>query len=248
MATPRCPDCSNPIDPADVNVAEGVAYCRACYALSRLGAMVESDAEPLLPDADPSLPPPGCALESDGVRSTFRSSARSLGTFVAAGFFAVFWNTITGVFVLVALGSTLQHALGSIPAWFPSPFSGSSPAMPLGMTIFLWFFLTPFILIGLTMAGAALVAVAGRIEVRVHNERGSVFLGVGPLGWRTRFDALTVRSVTLGRTTWKENNRTKPVIVLKTDAKTLRFGSGLTEPRREWLAAALRTVLVPEQR
>jgi len=116
--------------------------------------------------------------------------------------------------------------------------------MPVGMLIFLWVFLTPFITIGLVMIGALLITVMGRVEVRLRDEDGVVFLGCGPIGWRRRFNASDVRSISIGETTWRQNNQSKPVIVIDCGRK-LRFGATLPEDRRAWMAAALRKLLEP---
>ena len=117
------------------------------------------------------------------------------------------------------------------------------PVMTVGMTIFLWLFLTPFIAIGLVMLGALLTCAAGRVEVRLRDGVGVVFMGFGPVGWRRRFEVSRVKSVTIGRTTWSQNEQTKPVIVIDC-GEPLRFGSGLPEVRREWMGATLRKMLV----
>jgi len=50
------------------------------------------------------------------------------------------------------------------PEWFPAP-DGKGANMGFGMTLFLWNFLTPFIVIGLGMVGAVLSSLAGRAAV-----------------------------------------------------------------------------------
>lgn len=210
MSQTRCPRCNGRIRTRDINVQEGVAVCRGCEAVTRLRELAE-DAD--VSSADPASPPRGCRFSSDGVRTVVHASARSLGGALGLLFAAVFWNGIVSVFVLLAIAGTLHHALGSVPEWFPAPPMDSG-VMPLGITIFLWVFLTPFIAIGALLAGTTLLAAGGRVEVRVDGERGSVFLGVGPLGWRRRFDVREVKSVTLGETTWKENDKSKPVAVI----------------------------------
>ena len=252
MAAVICLECGDEIGPDDVNVGEGVAYCRGCGSLSRLSEILdqaEGDREdPFHPSAperqvDPDVPPRGCAIRDDGLQTTLRASARSAGG-IAGGLFAtLFWNGIVSIFVLVAIAGTLHHILGSVPSWFPAPNFSSGGGMPLGMVLFLWIFLLPFIGIGLLLAGAFLTSLLGRVEVRVRHNRGVAFTGFGPFGWKRRFDAGAVRSVRMGRTTWKENNRSKPVIVIEAD-RTIRIGSILSDDRRAWLAAALRRLLV----
>jgi hypothetical protein len=235
---------------SDINVAEGVAFCGSCKSLSRLSEMVE---EQELKGVDPASPPRGCTFSSDGARTLLTASSRSVGTALGALLFATFWNSVVSVFVFVALASTLHHATGSVPAWFPAPFpsgggSGSGggnhgPDMTVGMTIFLWVFLVPFIGIGVGMIGVFLFALLGRVEVRLEGDRGSIFTGMGALGWRRRFDLRLVRSVTLGKTKWTSNEVHKPQIILEAD-RQIRFGAGVPEMRLAWVVTVLRKTLV----
>ena len=77
------------------------------------------------------------------------------------------------IVVLLAIAGTLRNLHVSAPSWFPAPVVNDS-SMSVGMTIFLWLFLTPFILIGLAMIGAFLSCLAGRTEVRVGHSEGAV--------------------------------------------------------------------------
>jgi len=239
-----CPKCSAPIPPADVNVAEGVALCRACSTVSRLADLINA---PELAAVDPAAtPPPGCWFSSDGAHTVVGCSARSGSGAAAAIGIALFWNGIVSVFVLCALGSTIQHITGSIPAWFPAPpINGQNgqSGIPLGVTIFLWFFLLPFIAIGLALLAAACTCIAGRVEVLIRGDDAQVFIGCGSIGWRRRFPMASVKSVTIGQTTWRQNDQTKPVIVIDCGSP-LRFGSSLPPERRVWLGAMLRKLLV----
>lgn len=251
MGRIACPSCGADLPPDDINVREGVALCRACNTITRLIDLADQ-AEPVI-DADPSTPPPGCQLIDDEPRRiVVRASARSLSGAAGAGCFAVFWNSIVLVFVLIALAGTWQHVIGPVPSWFPAPNFGSGGAgsgqgqgqmMPLGMVIFLWIFLTPFILVGATMAFVALVSLGGRVEVRLEDALGIVRTAVGPLAWRRRFDASNVKAVRIGETSWKQNGQSKPVVEIEAD-RTVRFGSMLTDERRAWMVAVLKRLLV----
>lgn len=255
MSNLTCPNCGAAIPADAVNIGEGVALCRSCSTLTRLSALAPASPaaaaeESSLAGVNPGAPPRGCSMSGDGAQTVLVASARSLSGAAGALFFAVFWNGIVSVFVCIALASTIKHLFGSVPSWFPAPpmNSGSGTTagagMPLGMTIFLWVFLLPFIGIGLLVAGVTLVCLFGRVEARVRTDRAVVFTGFGPVGWRRSFDPAKVRSVKIGETTWKQNDRTKPVIEIEGE-ETVRFGSMLPEGRRVWLAAALREILVP---
>ena len=243
MSVPvTCRQCSREIPAADVNVGEGVAFCRACSRLIRLADIV-ADAE--FGEIDPERPPRGCRLVDDGDETVVRASARTIGGIAGLMFAAAFWNGILSVFVLVAIGGTLQFVSGSIPSWFPAPGfdSPSGGDMSLGMLIFLWIFLLPFIGVGLLLAGSFLTILLGRVEVRVRLDRGAVLTGFGPIVWRRRFDASKVKSVRRGETRWSQSNQTQPVIVIEAD-RTVRLGSNLPEKRREWMLVVLRHLLL----
>ncbi|HEX2838876.1 MAG TPA: hypothetical protein VHN77_12210 [Phycisphaerales bacterium] len=255
-----CPVCRKEIDPDDVNVAADVAFCRACNnaaklsaiaeefserreaARSRLTVTEETDGDASIPAPDLANPPKGCWYRDDGLEARVGATCRSLAGAAFMLFFTLFWNGVVSVFVVINVASTLVHLGVAVPAWFPSPKGNTAPNMPLGMTLFLWLFLTPFILIGAFTAAMALTSLFGHVEVRVRDTHGTVFTGVGPVGWKRRFDVANVRGVAIGQTSWKENNQTKPVIVIEAD-KTIRFGSMLHQKHRTFVAGALRNLL-----
>lgn len=233
-----CLSCLREIPEADVNVGEGVAFCRKCGHLSRLTEILDTPLE-AGSFAPPGEPPAGCRILDDGVETRIIASTRSAKSAVGVMFATVFWNGIVSVFVLIALGGTIQAITGSLPTWFPAP---GNMGMPLGVVIFLWIFLLPFIGIGLLLLGNLVTTLGGRCEVRLRGGNGVVFTGVGPFGWRRRFDAGQVKSVRLSKTTWSQNEEHQPCILLEAD-NTHRFGSLLVPERREWMASALRQVL-----
>jgi hypothetical protein len=164
MRTPTCSNCGKTIPPDDVNVARDVAFCRACnlaYPLSSLASGLALDAK-----VDLHQPPPGCWHRRTGMGSLAGASHRSLGMALPLLGVALFWNGIVSVFVLLAVSSTLHLLNVPMPEWFPAPRMNDE-AMGTGMTIFLWIFLTPFIVIGLGMIGGFL---SGRQD---GSERGS---------------------------------------------------------------------------
>jgi hypothetical protein len=244
MVIPTCSRCGKAIPSEDVNVANDVAYCRACNLSHKLSELTEGSE--LDAGIDLNHAPAGAWYINDGREPVIGATHRSLGTAVGALAFAVFWNGIVSVFVLLALAGTLRHLGIALPYWFPAPNMNGSP-MSLGMTIFLWIFLTPFILIGLVMIGAFLSCVAGRTEVRLGNTGGVIFTGIGSLGYRRRFDASAVKDVRLDDKQWSDSDgrrQRKSCIVLETrEGKLVKFGSMLAEERRKFVAGAVRKVL-----
>lgn len=247
MFSSICPACRAPVPIEDVNLKEGVALCRACGKVSRLIDVAAAEEEGTGHAAAET--PRGCQLVGRGSEMEVRASTRSVGGAVFTAVFALFWNGIVSVFVLVAIGGLYTHLIGPLPSWFPAPpiSQGNGPSktasqMDLGEVLFLCVFLIPFVLIGMGMVCAFAVCMWGSVRVRIAGESGAVRVGVGPLWWTRRFDATKVRRVAMGRTTWTQNKETKPLIVIEAD-REVRFGSMLTSERRNWMLAVLRDLL-----
>ncbi len=240
---PACPSCHADYPTDDVNVSEGVAYCRDCDLLTRLSDLLPSGSPAAPPDSvldsiDTESPPDGCFVMDLGSRIRIVASARSFTGAAGALFTALFWNGIVSVFVAIAIGGTLQRFGIPLPSWAPSGMNG----MPV---LFLWVFLLPFIAIGVVLFWAALTSLLGRCEATLSGPDAVLFTGFGPIGWKRRFQAVDIRSVRLGQTTWTQNKRHRPCIEVQTSSgKTHRLGTILPEPRRKWMAAALKELLV----
>ena len=192
-------------------------------------------------------PPAGIWHRDDGRELVVGATHRSLPAAIGALAFALFWNGIVSVFVLIAIAATLGHLNVPVPDWFPAPEMNDSP-MGVGMTIFLWVFLTPFIVVGLVMIGAFFSALAGRTEVCVSDSQGVVLTGIGPLGWRRRFDVHSVKDVRIDDHHWRDSDgdrHSKTRIVIETrEGKQIKFGTLLSEERRRFVAAVLRNALL----
>ena len=244
MVSPTCPKCGKVIPSEDINVANDIAYCRACHLSHQLSALTKG-AE-VDGDIDLNHPPAGAWYTSDGMGPVIGATHRSLGTAVGALAFSLFWNGIVSIFVLLALGGTLRNLGIPLPRWFPAPNMNGAP-MSVGMTIFLWLFLTPFILVGLVMICTFLSSLCGKTEIRINNANGVVFTGMGSLGYRRRFDASAVRDVRIQDRQWRSSNgspQQKTCIVIETrEGKQVKLGTLLSPERRKFVAGAVRKVL-----
>jgi hypothetical protein len=244
MVTPICAKCKQVIPSDDVNVAKDVAFCRGCNLSHPLSALTRGGE--LDEYVDPANPPAGAWQTNDGMGCVIGATHRSIGTAIGTLVFGLFWNGILSVFLCFAVAGTLRNLGIPAPHWFPAPVMNDSP-MSVGMTLFLWLFLTPFILVGLFMIGAFLSCVAGRTEVRVGNPEGVIFTGIGTLGWRRRFASSDVKEVRVEDRSWNDSDggrQRKTYIVVETrEGKLLKFGSMMTEERRKFVAGALRRVL-----
>ena len=230
----------------DLNVSTDVALCRPCGLFHKLSSLVDPAEPEEVASVDLSRPPAGAWYRRDGDVTVMGVSHRSLPTAAGLLFFCLFWNGIVSVFVALALSSTLRLLGWSRPDWFPGPrMNGADMGWPI--TIGLWLFLTPFILIGLAMLAGFLSALGGRTEVTLRDGQGMIFGGIGPVGWRRRFRLEDVRAVRLGEKTWRNRRgverQTHEIRIELREGKPLRLGSGLSEERRGFLLGALRQEL-----
>jgi hypothetical protein len=177
------------------------------------------------------------------VKATHRSILGAIGTLAVS----LFWNGILSVFVFFAIVATLSHLGIHMPHWFPAPKMNGAP-MSVGMTIFLWLFLTPFIAIGFSMIVAFLMNIGGKTEVQIDRNDGVVFTGIGPLGFRKRFQVASVSDVRLaeGQCRDSEGNprRGNLITIESRDGKEIKFGSMLSAARKKFVTALLHKALV----
>jgi hypothetical protein len=242
MRTPTCSNCGKTIPADDVNVARDVAFCRSCnlaYPLSDLASGLALDHK-----IDLHQPPQGCWHRPTGMGAVVGASHRSLLMALPLLGVALFWNGIVSVFVSLALASTL-HLLGApVPEWFPAPRMNDE-TMGVGMTIFLWIFLTPFIVIGLGMIGAFLSCIAGKTEVRVDRGVVAIATGIGPVSWNRRFQAADLKEIRMEESVSNSNDSgpKKQIVAELMSGKTIKFGSMLRDERRRFLAAAAEKII-----
>src|SRR5690606_4177561 len=111
--------------------------------------------------------------------------------------------------------------------------------MPLSMALFMCVFLIPFVLIGAAMIAAVFSYAFGRVEITIDRHEAKVRTGFGPFNWTQRFDPGEVEEVELGFSRWKSNDNHQEQIEIHAD-RTVKFGSMLSEVRREWLCDVLR--------
>lgn len=245
MVTPTCPKCRRVIAGDDINVSADVAFCRACNVTHALSSLAHGSG--IDPEVDLSRPPQGAWQRATALGTLIGATHRSVSGAFFTFAFAAFWNGVVSIFVGLALSSTLVQLGLQRPSWLPKPIMNGGP-MDLGMTIFLWLFLTPFILIGLSVIAAFLLCLAGRTEVRVSDWQAQVFSGIGSLGWRRKFRTDLVKDVRIEEREWRgrhgRRRTTQYILADLTEGKPVKFGSGLSEERRQFVAAALRNAVM----
>lgn len=234
--TPSCPQCREPIPPADISIAKGVAYCRGCNLLHDLADLFQDSELDFAPEL--TNPPAGTWLREDESGAIVGASHRSLKNALGILLATLFWNGLVSLFVMVALQGTLLQAGYEPPKWFWAQVSNP----PEGLAILgLWLFLTPFLVIGTMMIGAFFSALFGRTEIRLQGREAFAFVGIGPIGLRRHFDPATVRSVK--RVTNPENPQERPIVITHANGQSIKLPAMMPEARQRYLGAVLRRLL-----
>jgi len=96
----------------------------------------------------------------------------------------------------------------------------------------------PFLIGTFFLGSIALMAVGGKLEVRVRDGLGTVFVGIGGLGWTRRFNLAEVDSIEDSYTPGRRNGGSTSILLR--GQSVLRFGSQLTEPRRYFILNVLK--------
>jgi hypothetical protein len=204
-----CPNCRAEIPLGDVNVSTDIALCRRCGKTSSFAeAVAGQSAGPI----DLTRPPKGTWLKRHGSGFELGTTTRS-----AIAFFLV-------PFMCVWSGGALGGIYGSqiVKGHFN-----------LGMSLFG----IPFLIGTLIFGSIAIMSACGKILIRVEGSQGTLFRGVGPIGWKQRFNWSAVTGIR--RTQRMGRNSTYDQITIDA-AKELSFASGVKRERFEFLLAALR--------
>lgn len=235
-----CPLCHRVIPGDDYNVAKDLAFCRACnesfsFADLMQGAELEAG-------LNLKQPPRGAWYRSDAMETVIGASLHSIPLALGSLAIALFWNGITSVFVCIAFSGTMRLAHIPLPEWFFSP-KMNGHLMSLGEVLFLWLFLTPFILIGLAMISAVFLRICGKTELRVARDAGSIYTGLGPLGWSRKFDPRQVEAVRLVASRSNDSATRESIEISFRNRSPMKFGSMLFGERRKFVAGAATRML-----
>lgn len=212
----HCPTCNALIAAAQLNVATDVAVCLQCEEAYSISALMAATGES--DDFDIHRPPRGVSFEGFGGGWRIRATTRSPIAFFLVPFMCV-WS-----------GFSLGGIYGSQIA------SGQfNPLISL--------FGIPFILGSLLFGSIAVMTVCGKVVIAADRNDGSIFVGVGPIGWTRRFSWDSIRAVEetfcgvrhAGGNGW---------MISLIGPPRIKFGGMLNDVRREYVVQALRKLLV----
>lgn len=203
-----CPRCRVSIPLEDVSVPTDIALCRRCGERWEYSTLLERQEAG---DLEGLAPPSGAWHVSGMDGFEVGTSTRSPVAFFMVPFMAVWsWVSLSGIY-------GKQIATGKFEL-FPSLFG------------------IPFVLGTLIFGSLALMAVCGKVVVRVRGGSGTVFSGVGPLGRTRRFDWTKVSSI---GETWNYSRRGQGAAQITITADRVVKLYALTADRQRYVLAVL---------
>lgn len=210
----ECPKCNQRIAAEDVNVAKDLGFCRHCNEAFVLSyAVAVGD----LDEVDFADPPKGLRIEDYGHRLTLTATTRH-----AIALFLVPFTCVWSGFSMVGIYGT--------QIW-KGEFDIAQSLFGL-----------PFLVATIFLVSACLMATVGKVRVVLDGSTVAAFTGVGGIGRRKTADWSQVTDVKLVDTGARSGNQAMVAIELDGPEPT-KFGSVLSEPRRNFIAAVLRRML-----
>ncbi|MBI1248982.1 hypothetical protein GC197_14210 [bacterium] len=211
----KCPKCDVYLPTQQMNVDNDVAICHDCGEIFSISELMGVDSS-----FDINDPPLGVSYDNSGIGWRIASTTRNASTYFLVPFTFV-WSglSIGGIYggqIVRGEFDPAQSLLG-----------------------------IPFILGTLVLGLLTLLSIVGRSVVRrdeLDHDAGSVFLGVGPIGWTTRFRWSEITNIDESLLANSEG-QDKKQITLYRNSKDIHFGLMLTEQRRRYVLRALRQLV-----
>ncbi len=205
-----CPNCRAVIPPEGINVQTDLAQCKACGHVEHLSELVDADFDAQVLQS----PPPGAWYQQTMAEHVLGATTRSPVAFFLVPFMCV-WSgfSLGGIY-----GTQLMKG-------------------QFNLTTSL--FGIPFILGSVLFWTVALMAIWGKVEIRLRDQLGTIFVGIGRLGWRRTFNWDDVETITEEGTKMNYPGGQGAGIALSGRTK-LVFGSNLNEARRYFILNALK--------
>lgn len=212
----KCPSCQGSIAIEDVNVATDIALCRACGKTTSFSMLSDS----LMPSLDSmDAPPRGVTVKKDMAGATTIVYQRKSPVLFFLIPFTLLWS---GVSIIGIYGTQLINGKFDL---FQSLFG------------------LPFLIGTFVLFGVIFFLFLGKWEIILLNGVGSVFIGVGKIGWTRRFSYNKDSFVSMQITNLKINNVPQKGILIRTNEKDFIFGAILKEDVKLYIAASILKVV-----
>lgn len=192
-----------------------IAHCQSCGFVFRISEYLTSDDND---EFDIDHPPPGAWIRRGMHELVIGATTRH-----PIAFFLV-------PFMIIWSGGALGGIYGS------QIFSGEfNPLMSL--------FGIPFILGSIIFWSFALMAVAGKVEVTLYDDGGTIFTGVGGIGITKRFTWDEISTVKERYTNFRYPGSYGTALLLE-GKRRITLGGALNEARRYYVLKAIQQVLL----
>jgi hypothetical protein len=112
---------------------------------------------------------------------------------------------------------------------------------------FISLFGIPFLLGSLLFWSIALMAIWGKVEVRVRDQVGTVFVGIGRMGWRRKFNLDEVENIA-DEAAKARYPGSQGAAITFTGKTKMSFGSNLNEARRYFVLNVLKQLKARRRR
>lgn len=211
----KCPKCSTEIIYENINVMTDVGICQSCKHVFKISESLNASTND---GFEIENPPKGAWIRRELDQVVIGATTRS---FIA--FFLV-------PFMLVWSGGSLGGIYGTqIMAGEFDPFMS--------------LFGIPFLIGSIIFWSIALMAIAGKVELTLDREGGSVFTGVGKIGLTQRFSWDEITNIREDGSNYRYPGGNGVKIQME-GKKRLSFGTGLNDSRRYYLLRALKSILI----
>lgn len=207
-----CPLCRATIPPDDVNVATDIVLCRACGKTSAFSMITGATS------IDPNIllqPPRGVRIEQDFSRGRVISYRRLNPALFFLIPFTAFWS---GLSMWGIYGT--QFVKGKFE---------------LGQSLFG----IPFLVGTIVLLSVILFMLFGKWRITLRQGMGTVFIGVGSLGWNRSFTYDRNTRISLRMTNLRVNGVPQSAILIQTGEQDFVFGTLLKSEAKQFIAAAI---------
>ncbi|MCK5529403.1 MAG: hypothetical protein KAI74_06940 [Kiritimatiellae bacterium] len=208
----KCPTCRSTISVDDINVSSDIALCRSCgnsYAFSLINSSADISEDTL------NSVPRGIKLKQSfngGVNIVYHRLSPAVFFLIP---FTALWSglSMTGIY-----GTQIKKGTFNLAESL---------------------FGLPFLIGTIVLLSIILFCLFGKVVVSLNQGVGSVFTGVGTLGWTRHFSYDKHTLVSLKRTNVRVNNVQQVGISITNDSSKLIFGTMLKKDAKEFIAASI---------
>jgi len=208
----RCPVCNAVIGLEDVNVAADLALCRSCGNTSPFSIVVNSS-EILLHSSE--IPPRWIRLEKDFSGATLITYHRISPVLLFLIPFTALWS---GLSMWGIYGTQIQKGQ-------------FDPEQSL--------FGLPFLIGTVILLSIIVYLLFGKWKITLRKGTGTVFVGMGPVGWNRHFVYNQNSLVSMQTTNVKVNDVSQKGILIRTDENDFVFGALIKDEAKQFIAAAI---------